>query len=78
MAMKAKRRWSAKLARTITLKGDTTLATLADARAFIPNEPAHIQERNSWQHAAALRLEAAEDGGSIEAATAQHRARVVP
>ena len=33
--------------------------------------PEHIQERNSWQRAAALLMEAAENGGSIEAATAQ-------
>ncbi len=71
MSMKAKRRWPAKLARPITLRDGTTLATLADVRAFILNEPEHIQERNSWQRAAALLMEAAENGGSIEAATAQ-------
>jgi len=38
---------------------------------FILNERAHIQERNSWQRAAALLMEAAENGGSIEAAPAQ-------
>jgi hypothetical protein len=70
MSVKAKRRWSAKLPHTITLKGGTTLATLADVRSFILNEPEHIQERNSWQRAAALLMEAAENGGSIEAATA--------
>jgi hypothetical protein len=64
MSMKAKRRWSAKITRT-------TLATLADVRTFILNEPEHIQERNPWQRAAALLMEAAENGGSIEAATAQ-------
>jgi hypothetical protein len=41
--------WSAKLARTIVLKDGTTLATLADVRAFILKEPEHIQERGSWQ-----------------------------
>jgi len=40
-------------------------------RTFILNEPEHIQERNSWQRAAGLLMEAAENGGSIEAATAQ-------
>ena len=63
--------WSAKLTRTIVLKDGTTLATLADARAFILKEPKHIQERGSWQHAAELMILAAERGGSIEAATIQ-------
>ncbi|HKF08232.1 MAG TPA: hypothetical protein VKB89_05860 [Xanthobacteraceae bacterium] len=31
--------WSAKLTRTIVLKDGTTLATLADVRAFILKEP---------------------------------------
>jgi hypothetical protein len=63
--------WSAKLTRTIVLKDGTTLATLADARAFILKQPKHIQERGSWQHAAELMILAAERGGSIEAATIQ-------
>jgi hypothetical protein len=71
MSMKAKRRWSAKLACPITLKDGTTLATLADVRTFVLNEPEHVQERNAWQRVAALLMEAAENGGSIEAATAQ-------
>ena len=37
------RGWSAKLTRSIVLKDCTTLATLADARAFILREPAQIQ-----------------------------------
>ena len=60
--------WSAKLTRTIVLKDGTRLATLADVRALILNEPKHIQERGSWQHAAELMVLAAERGGSIEAA----------
>jgi hypothetical protein len=64
--VKAKRRWPAKLARPITWKDGTTQATLADVRSFILNEPEYIQERNSWQRAAALLREAAEHGGSIE------------
>jgi hypothetical protein len=63
--------WSAKLTRTIVLKDGTTLATLADARAFILKQPKHMQERGSWQHAAELMILAAERGGSIEAATIQ-------
>jgi len=53
------------------LKDGTTLATLADVRAFILKEPEHIQERGSWQHAVELMIVAAERGGSIEAATTQ-------
>jgi hypothetical protein len=63
--------WLTKLARTIVLKDGTTLATLADVRTFILNEPDHIQERGSWQNAAELMILAAERGGSIEAATIQ-------
>ena len=71
MANASGKGWSAKLTRTIVLKDGTTLATLADVRTFILNEPAHIQERGSWQHAAELMILAAERGGSIEAATIQ-------
>jgi hypothetical protein len=53
------------------LKDGTKLATLVDVRSFILREPAHIQERNSWQRAAELMIQAAEHGGNIEAATAQ-------
>ena len=60
----------ANLCRERTQDG-TRLATLADVRAFILNEPKHIQERGSWQHAAELMILAAERGGSIEAATTQ-------
>ena len=56
--------WSAKLTRTIVLKDGTRLATLADVRALILNEPKHIQERGSWQHAAELMILAAERGGT--------------
>jgi hypothetical protein len=40
------------------LKDGTKLVTLADARAFILNEPKHIQGRNSWQRAAELMIQA--------------------
>jgi hypothetical protein len=64
-------RWSAELTRTIILKDGTTLYTLADARAFILHGPDHIQQRQAWQHAAQLLMEAAEDAGRIEDATRQ-------
>ena len=63
--------WSAELTRTITLKDGTMLHTLADVRAFILNGPEQIQERQAWQHAAQLLLDAAEDAGRIEDATRQ-------
>jgi hypothetical protein len=37
--------------RPITVRGGTKIATLADARAFMLDPPANIQERSSWQHA---------------------------
>ena len=63
--------WSAKLSHSITLKDGTTLTTLAGARAFILREPAHIQERQSWQRAAELMMAAAEGGHGTEDATKQ-------
>jgi hypothetical protein len=65
------RGWSAKLSRPIELKDGTRLRTLADVRDFILEQPEHIQERSFWQHAAELLINAAEDGGDIEAATKQ-------
>jgi hypothetical protein len=41
----------------------TGVATLADVRALILNEPKHIQGRGSWQHAAKLMILAAGRGG---------------
>ena len=70
MASKAQG-WPAELTRSVVLKDDTTLHTLADARAFILNEPQQIQERPTWQQTAQLLIEAAEDGRRIEVATKQ-------
>jgi hypothetical protein len=69
MSPKTAHGWRAKLTRVIVLRDDTRLATLADVRAFILNEPEHIQDRGSWQQAAEMMILAAERGGSIEAAT---------
>jgi hypothetical protein len=63
--------WSAEMTRSFYLEDGTTLSTLADARAFILNGPEHIQQRQAWQHAAQLLMEAAEDAGRIEDATRQ-------
>jgi hypothetical protein len=38
---------------------------------YLSQKPEHIQLRNSWQRAAALMIEAAENNGSLKAATAQ-------
>ena len=65
----ASKGWLAKLSHPIALKDGTRLATLADARAFILNEPEHIQERFSWQRAAEALIRAADSGDEIEAAT---------
>ena len=61
--------WSAPLSRPLTLRDGKRLATLADARALVLALPAGDQERNAWQRAAELLIEAAENGGDIEAAT---------
>jgi hypothetical protein len=63
--------WSAGLTRSVALKDGSTLRTLADARAFILREPQQIQERQTWQQAAQLLMEGAEDGRGIEVATKQ-------
>ena len=71
MAAKARGGWSAKLARPIGVKDGTKLNSLANVRDFILEQPDYIQERQSWQRAAELLIEAAEDGSQIEAATKQ-------
>jgi hypothetical protein len=62
--------------RTIVLKDGTALTTLADVRAFILKEPEHIQERNSWQRAAELMIQAAEDGRQYRSCDRASRARI--
>jgi hypothetical protein len=52
------------------LKDDTRLATLADVRAFILNEPEHVQSATPGSAWPRCSWNAAENGGSIEAATA--------
>jgi Transposase DDE domain len=63
--------WSAKLARIIELHGDIKLATLSEARAFVLGLPDDVHAGGAWQRVAGLLLEAAEDNGRIEAATAE-------
>jgi hypothetical protein len=60
-----RRGWSAKLLRPIKVKGGRKLITLADVRAFVLDQPAHVQERRAWQVAAGLLLAAAEDARKI-------------
>jgi hypothetical protein len=64
-------RWMAPLARQIGLKDGIAFHSLGDAARFVPAPPHHYQERNSWRRATELLLEAAERGGSVEAATEQ-------
>ena len=63
--------WSAPLSRPLTLRDGMKLETLADARAFVLMLPPGDQERNAWQKAAELLIEAAENGGDVRAATHQ-------
>jgi hypothetical protein len=67
------RGWSARLSRSLTLRDGTRLKTLADARAFVLALPPGDQERNAWQRAAALLIEAAETGDDVRTATEQVR-----
>ena len=69
MPRKPATRWSAPLSRPIALRDGTVLRTLRDARAFVLALPPGDQERQAWQKAAALLIEAAENGGDVEAAT---------
>ena len=65
------RGWTAPLARPIRLKDGTEFRSLGDAAWFVLVLPHHYQKRNSWRRATELLLEAAEHGGSVEAATEQ-------
>jgi len=63
--------WSAPLSRPLTLRDGKRLATLADAQAFALALQPGDQERNAWQKAAGLLIDAAEHGGNVGAATEQ-------
>ena len=60
--------WSAPLSRQIVTRDGTVLRTLADARDFVLRLPPAYQEYNAWQRAAALLIDAAENG-DVRAAT---------
>jgi hypothetical protein len=47
------------------------IRTLGDAAQFILALPERYHDRNAWKRATELLMEAAERGGSIEAASAQ-------
>jgi hypothetical protein len=66
-----KPRWSAPLARLITVKDGPTLRTLRGARDFMLAQPDRIQERRSWQRAAELLIAAAENGAAVDEVTKQ-------
>jgi hypothetical protein len=61
--------WRAPLSRPIQVKAGPKLQTLADVRDFILSEPEHVQERPSWQLAAAALLAAAEGREDVGVAT---------
>jgi len=71
MARKPAAGWSRRLSWPLTLRDGRTLRSLADARAFVLALPPDEQEYNAWQRAAALLIDAAKNGGSVEAATDQ-------
>jgi hypothetical protein len=62
--------WRRKLSAPLQVLRGPTLRTLADARAWILELPADVQEYTAWQAAARKMLDAA-DGGDIDAATKQ-------
>jgi hypothetical protein len=65
------RGWTAPLLRPIRLKDGTDFHSLGDAARFVLALPHHYQECNSWRRTSELLMEAAERGGSVEAATVQ-------
>lgn len=67
--------WSRRLPQPIKHRKPTegTLRTLADARAFVLSLEERYSSRRHWQHAAKLMMEAAEQGGDIEAVAKQIR-----
>ena len=71
MASKHAAGWSRRLSWPLTLRDGRTLRSLADARAFVLALPPAYQEYNAWQRAAALLIDAAENGGDVRAATDQ-------
>ena len=58
--------WSAPRSKPLTLRDGRTLRTLADPRDFVLALPAGDQERAAWQRAAALLIDAAENGGDVD------------
>lgn len=62
--------WSRRLACRIEPSDGTGLVLLADARDYVLGISEDRQQRQAWQHAARLMMEAAA-GGPIEAASEQ-------
>ena len=63
--------WSRRLSWPLTLRDGRTLATLADASAFVLALPGPERQCAAWQTADKLLTAAAERGGDIRAATLQ-------
>jgi hypothetical protein len=63
--------WCRPLDKPVELPDGITLATLAEAGAYILDLPEKIKQRDSWQHATDLLLRAASGEASVEDARAQ-------
>jgi hypothetical protein len=63
--------WCRPLDKPVELPSGMTLATLAEAGAYILDLPEKIKQRDSWQSATALLLKAASGEASVEAARTQ-------
>lgn len=61
--------WRCRLAKRLSVR-DGQPCALADARAWILELPAEVQEYNAW-HASAREMLEATDGGDIDAAVRQ-------
>jgi hypothetical protein len=63
--------WSSRLTRVIVTRNGQELFTLAQARAYILALGSGVNQRQHWQQAAALLLEARKTGSKVMAATDQ-------
>jgi hypothetical protein len=63
--------WTRELVAPIILKDGRSLATLADARAFIKSLPDRHRRSENWLYAAGLLMEAAVGRNALASATMQ-------
>ena len=68
----ARKGWSQALTTSFVTTDGTTIATLKDAADFLQTiDPNRVNGRQYWRRAVELMIAAAEQGGSIDAATEQ-------